>query len=359
MMKHLNAKKFLVGLLIGGVIIGLYFIYILSQDKTPSEPQQKENEVQEPVLNAPPIEKQEIQSQFDFQGNKYSITFSIPKNSYNILSKIPVYKIENRVLSDEQANTIARNLGFTSNPIKAKDAVYGMNYTYIKGSDFVTILPESRSIEFKAGIGFDDIATFTKTPSPNEMEEIARNYITSHKLSTSQDQIKLQAVEFVYLDPGGHITPRSQGNNTARVTFIKELSGIPLTGEFYTKGSIEILINANKNITSLYMIETPNLAITEEYSTKTYDEVRKTIGQAKLQSLDNGKLPLEDFLAYNLQIRSVSVHKASLAYVLDISKNQELLQPTIILEGTAALSNFTSVPAVLYLPAISEAYFEE
>jgi hypothetical protein len=333
-------KKKTIIILISIITLGVILaIYLYLQRGNIRE--EKTNQLGTETVPAPKLSTTQIYK------DKFPITFSIENKDLDLMTNLPVYKLPSSPLSKSSADNIAIKLGFKSQPLVADSAIGGLTYLYSQNNAGLRILPKQRVIDYKSGTL--PAGTFETAPKKEVLANMAKDFLSKNELVNNVDELRLDKFSLLNINPAGEIN-ETKKSNVASLTFIKNLNNLPLLASTYKTGMVHAMFNNNLDIILVYVDDVPELVNLGLYPLKNYDDIKNTIDQATVQSIENtqyvfGQLPEN-------HIKSVEIDKITTAYIQEYEADSQFLQPIYILEGIAATQEGNNENIVLYMPAL-------
>ena len=279
------------------------------------------------------------------------IESNINEPDFSFSKSLPVIqRSKGSPLGEEEAVSIAANLGFTSQPIITKDASEGTVYLWSRTNDNLVIYGRSRRIEY--GLNQAPTNVINKQLSNDALIKISEDFIFKKFLSQSE---KVVFSFFTFLKsvgpPDGFYQSSKEEASIFQVNFspiesdYKILILDPRSSPIYTwvvpDGTISKAI-VSKGIRASFS--------EKEYPLKNYREFSDSLEKAVLVSLDDGNILLS--VLPKRDVQKITVGEIEIVYLID-SPDSEVIQPVFLLKGKAKVQGYQNeVSALLYLPAI-------
>jgi flagellar basal body-associated protein FliL len=357
-----SSKKIITIIIVFLFISGLVFIWYFTSKSQPQKNQESTEESQtteEDLSNLPKIKKPELRSPYQQTGS-YQIELQIP-DTLPIPKSLSIYKIDDKPMTENDINTIAKNVGFTTKSAKSTIFTGQTIYSYLEGNKSLTVTPDTGTIDFSPGTTYGAVAIQKPITQPIDKEKIKTkifDFLTSNKLVSNTDGLELTSVKLLPIsDVGGHINPNIP-SNTMEALFSKNFDNIPLLDSNSQSGTITVTLNADYEIVSLSVSNISNTTKLNAYPLKVKSEIMDALSEATLIDIANGKLEESDIFARSTLIKKIIVNQIALAYVPQVQKDNKLLEPILLLKGNAYYQDGANLPVTLQMPAISSKYFE-
>jgi len=330
-----NKQKIIIAIIILLVTISLVYIFIsIKKTQTP--------------VNITPSKPNLVQK---YQG-KYSVTLSLNKTQFNLPEKLPFLELESSrpPLTRKYANSVASHIGFTGEPMIINDPLDGATYFWKKGDGTLFIYLKSRKIRFSINTSKSGI---NKQLSDPDILASVQKYITDNQIL---DAISFQTGTITYL--GKSASSEGLEETSKDKAILYQVSILPkITNyEIISLSSVEPTSYVQLTLDGLiYSFQISILPVirkgVNEYSLKTFDQIKSSIDQAVLIELRAGTSLLSD-LPTDL-IQNIEITKVEIAYLVESSYDTSY-QPVYKLSGKATIKNSGEKPmATLYLPAFS------
>lgn len=266
-----------------------------------------------------------------------------------IPSRLPVYTIGATPISLEDSTSIATKLGFTIAPQVLTDARFGSTYVWSESSiGNLRVVPMIQIVDYKAP--FVLVTKDKQFETDKELISKARRFLISRSLET-EDKLLSPKIRYLTTTNESYITVEKNLADLVDITFPENINNYQIVNLTTEVGTINIKLNRDSEIMSVYLDKTNQIINSADYPVKTFSELVASLSEAKIQSLDNGVI---DPAAVSASINKVVIENATMAYYQELSAKQQYLQPIFVLEGTAVFKAGQTVPVVLYLPALAE-----
>lgn len=271
-------------------------------------------------------------------------------------SKLPTIKQKIAVpLSDETIRKTAANLGFSSEPIIAQDAKNGPVYIWNSQTNSLVATQKLRSFKYVPSSQAYSIINNAqnKQLSQDDRVSIAKNFLIDN---FPIDTTNIDYVNTIYLKIGDNLETYQETNEAEaqlyRLNFspkFEDLGFITLNPQKYLY-SLDLLKNGE--VLNANLIIPSELAPSQDsYNIKTSDEIKTSITEAKIVSINSGNVNLYDLQPKDLG--NIEIASTQISYLYDDVKSL-ILQPIFILKGNVPLSGEKNkVEVILYLPAIN------
>ncbi|MDP3994386.1 MAG: hypothetical protein Q8P91_00960 [bacterium] len=280
----------------------------------------------------------------------------VDKNSFNFPLKLPLLKQEGlSPISETRIKSIADNLGFSSDPVFANDAVNGIVNIWNNKDNFLIITPKIRKIKFgPASNPQREIANaLNKQLSEKDIVSSAENFLID-KIGLDKSSLVFANIVYLQMQTGLELFKETGKKDSTIFQVNFSYSGSPypiLTLEPQsTVVYVQILKDGSVLNSEINLVNNFSAGLTE-HKLKSYEEVAGSLDRAILVSLNDGNINLPDLKKDDLS--KISINEIQLAYLLDTPLS-EYLQPVFVLKGTASISG-SGIPvnADFFLPAFS------
>ncbi|KKQ74934.1 MAG: hypothetical protein US96_C0021G0001 [Candidatus Woesebacteria bacterium GW2011_GWB1_38_5b] len=277
-----------------------------------------------------------------------SILFT--KNDFPEIEQLPLLVLNPSAELDEASvKQIATTFGFTQNPITSNDISRGKTFIWASEKEALTVYFGSKIFEYSL---FEAGAKIQKQFTNEEVVNIAKNFLLTHKIITQEDlgesTINFLGVQF---DKNTVNLTNRQSANLFQVNFSKKFNGLTLIflDPLSAPAAVEVLKNGNVTRAKISLLQ--NIVMTKElYKLKNFDQVKASINQATIISVDDGYISPTEIKAGLLT--KITISEINLGYLVD-SPNPVTLQPVYVFKGKTTLSETgQTVSVVLYMPAL-------
>lgn len=283
-------------------------------------------------------------------GGSFPINFNIKRDQIQPIS-LPYLNASKIVFKENYVREIAKNLGFKGDPQSFNDMKFGAVSFWSEGDRSLFVYPEAEKIHYYLNSFKDSV---DKKITDVEIEKIASDFLIENGILKNRS---LKKILISYWSKN----PDNQGfkltNRGAAVLFRVNFSQSEANYEILTPGNqqplicIKILADGtiyDADVTFFSQISEGGTS----FKLKDYNEIVKTIGDAKVSSLSNYQLLLADLPP--TAIKKADIDKISIAYLLETEKSS-ILYPIYVLSGKADVEGYEKpFDIILYLPAISE-----
>lgn len=289
-----------------------------------------------------------------FLRGKFQVESRLKKENFQVPEKLPIYEFISPKLTYQSSFETAKKLGFSSYPFILTDANRGTVYLWSEDEKNLKIIQSTNVIDYKNNVVSPPGIIL---PSNDSLIATATKFLQESQL-VNIGTIKLSKIQF--FDSGVEdffILKNKTDADLASIVFQEIIDKYPVVNPSPDIGTINVKINSEEKIVAAYIHQLKNIQRGTEYPLKSFGELETSLVKATTHSLDNGNIDL-------LRIKSEDIEKVyiddlNIAYLTEFSSSQELLQPIFLLNGSAKLKDGKVVPALLYLPAISEQFFTE
>jgi hypothetical protein len=279
------------------------------------------------------------------------IKLAVSSDDFNFPTTLPVLNIKySAPVSNKEARDVARNLGFTNDPLEVNDIVEGITYLWQDSKQELTIYSKSRRINY-VDYTKDDLQS-GKEINENEIIANASNFLTN-QLELASARVKFSNFTYIYKNPDSfefelnYVPKRDaniyQANFSYKIADTKIVTLRPEDSPIF----VQLLPDGTIIYASVFKFGAIEKS-PQEYQLKNLDSVRESINRAIVISLDKGRATLQEI--DSSEISQIVIDEIELAYVLD-SLIPNSLKPVYILSGIATYTNNNQVDVSLYLPA--------
>lgn len=283
-------------------------------------------------------------------GGAIKVESRLQEGKIEIPTKLPVYTLGTTPISPEESKQIAVNFGFAGNPQIYIDARFGIVHIWSeaeKGN--LRIVLDAQIIDYKGPF------TPTKAGSifPPEEEAIAKSKrFLIGRLLAAENQLLSPTIRYLTTTDENYSEVAKDLADVIDIIFKESINGHQIVNSTTEVGTINVKLNRENDVVSIYIDRTSQIAGFAEYKTKTFSELVSSLPMAKIQSIDSG---IVDFSAIPLSLfDKIVVENAKIAYYQELSGKQQYLQPIFVLESSALFKTGQTVSAILYLPALAE-----
>lgn len=253
-------------------------------------------------------------------------------------------------ISEEEAENIANKLGFNDQIKIIKDVTEGNKYFWVNDNNYLWITPEKSHIKFGMSQFPENISS--KELADQDFENIAIDFV-NEKLNLDDSNVKTSSISYYKLAPkteGFVETSREETqiyhvNLTYKNISYPVLTSIPNFQILF----VEILPNGEVYKAGAYLIDEVTKS-EKSYEVKTIDDIKDTLDEAHLVSLENDYIYLMDIEQDD--IKNIDIENIEVGYYLDDINMDTTLQPIFLLEGEIEIKNSTADWAKLYMPAL-------
>lgn len=264
----------------------------------------------------------------------------------------PILNLKRTEVSDvQQITTIAKNLGFTEEPIVIQDYSRGAMYKWYKSPQSLTISPLINEILFDTNL-LENLTTQSQQFPP--LEKVNSSVGLFLETAGLSPTTLVNTPSIRYLAIVGSVIA-SVDQNTAsilEVSYPLVVNNTNFVGSDPRKGFVQVWVNKDNQVLRLnWQQPIESFSIGQVYPLKNFNEIQSLVNSEGTVAL--AELPGEGISGP--PILSLTINSIELAYYLP---NQEsITQPIFILKGIAYQANQKSYPAWVYLPAIKSQYF--
>lgn len=324
------------------IFIGLIiYLYFRLQQSRPSD--------ETSLGNPPKLFEPNVDSLYK---GKYSISLALNDPNLRLPEKIPVFSLSNTPFTEDQIQTISTNLDINSEPIRTNGKVFGPTLVYSTKDAYLRIIPNSRIVDYKKHVSV--LNPFTNILSDTDTENIARAFLKQKQILINDAELSLAGIKKLNQNEDeGLGSNKSTSVNSIDITFTRLLNNSPIITEAYNNSLVRVSINSKSEVYAVYIQDIVQPNPVGDYPARNLIDITASLeNEAKLQSLDNGKI---DLLANQTGLVSdIQIKEISLAYYLANSSANQVLQPYYLLKGIATLKDGSDVPSELIIRAISK-----
>lgn len=332
----IKTKTILLSALILASIVSVFYLLTFSKSKQ----------------NAPSFAPPKPSLVQNYKG-KFPITLSVDQNQFNFPAKLPILEFESSPspLDETYVRNVAAKLAFSGEPTRIEDALDGTTYFWKNDTRTLFVYLKSRKIRYSTGPLTPGI---NKQLSDESIIASARDFIIDKGI-LSEDGFQTNSIVFLGQIPNGEGFRKTKKENA--VLYLVDL--LPKTSKygFVSASSTDpasfVQLKQDGSVYSLQLTLFPPLKTgLTEYKLKNYGEVKSYLDSAVLIQLSGETALLAD-LPDNL-IQGINIDQIEISYLMESPKATSF-QPVYKLSGEAIIkSPDNKVPAILYLPAISE-----
>lgn len=336
-MRRLNkiVVLFLLSLIIIGVTVIFYYLTDKGTEQSSTFPQFKSSNLPPPVIP-------------ESTDDTFTVKLNVNENDVDIPKELPLLTIAPVTLTQGQSDAIAKNLGFTKPALIANDVRRGRQLVYSSDDSSMIITLATGEIRYTKN-------TFSKKQnvglSDNEISETARKFLIDNQIVKEEIFGKSQVAYYQTVSSEELRSTSKENADYYQVNFSFNLSKLNILSLNPTMSPITVRVLTDGTIFSSSIQLLKNVEQTKEfYNIKNFDQLKESLNNSELVTLDEGNLYPGDLQKNSIQ--SVEIIKIEIVYLLDQS-NSYLIQPIFLLKGKAKIANIPEgLDAVLYLPAV-------
>ncbi len=255
------------------------------------------------------------------------------------------------ITKDESIN-IAKGLGFSKDLTEIESAIGGNIYGWNDTNNYLWITPKKSYLNFAMN-QFPKITTDKKL-SDQDFKNLALDFMAD-KFNLNKEIVEVSTISYYKLSSkseGFDETTRNEAklfhvNLTYKDVGYPILTSIPNFQILF----VEILPNGEVYKAGAYILEKVNKS-QENNKVKTYDEIKTSLNEAHLISLENVYIYLMDVQPD--KIENINIQKIQIGYYFDDINLNTTLQPIYLLEGEIKIQDSTANYAKLYMPALKQ-----
>lgn len=280
---------------------------------------------------------------------KLNIESQLKPDSIKIPATLPVYTVTTGSISFGEADTIAKNLGFTGQAERSSDVNSGIVYDWISDTSELLVIASVRVIDYKNTIISDLLAAF---PTEADLATQAKTFLQKNGFLEGTD-VEFTSVGYLKADATEYGASDKNAGNIADVQFVEKAGDYPIVNSTPGVGSISVKIDRAKNVVAVYIDKSGKILDKKDYPTKSFKDLVANLPNAKIQMVGT-PFHRDTDIVDATQIKKIVVDSASIAYLKEYSSAQTFLQPIFVLRGAAQMQSGESLSALLYLPALSD-----
>ncbi len=330
-------------ILIAITLIFLVFIGIILLTRT--------QRVQKEVPSAlKPQEVPELSIPGSLKGG-LTINFEVTSRDFNFPRSLPLLQIQRHIVTKNEAKEIAQRLGFTGEPLEARDVTEGTKYFWTDQEKSLVITSNSGTVKHVLNRA-EPPRVANKQLSQEELVRIAKNEV--EKLGLEKERIEPFAIVPLKKNPttGGFSPAPEKEAQLFQVNLRYSISDYQILTIIpdFPLVFVQILPDGtvyNSQITKFESITKSQ----KEYDLKNFDEIKNSINEAILVNILNGYINIPDLNKND--IKKISIDKISLYYLLD-NISSKMIQPVYLLEGPTEIPGYSGLRAQLYFSALSK-----
>ncbi|OGD83911.1 hypothetical protein A2165_00310 [Candidatus Curtissbacteria bacterium RBG_13_40_7] len=289
-----------------------------------------------------PFEKLEIKKLPTLSKLPQTMDFSSLKTE-EMPKNLPVFNLEKKALSGEDAILIAKKLGISQNPNETRDAELGIIYYFYQRPLSLTV-QESQFRFTKA------IAPQGNIPTQEQAEIIAQNFLKN--MGFGEDlEIDRENIKYFSSDSPKSLPPADTNIDIIQIPFINKIQDIPVLGNDPKENLFYVRVSRDGEVTGLKYTILPDNKKLGEFPTLNSKEAQVAFlkGEAVLSYLlakdDEGAETASDY-----KVSSVSLTGAKPAYLFQ--PKDKTLQPVYVFWGHTKMDQGKSGEIAFYVPGI-------
>lgn len=310
--------------------------YLLTSKKTPQITPERQKPISIPTIPD------------NINQQSYKINFKVKEESFDFPEKINIFTYEPQKIDEQELGDIAQNLSFTGEPIIEDDYYDGKIILYVNDQTYLTSSVEIGEIRY----GLQNFPTINTKIDDQEIVQNAIDFLQSNNFTNSEENI-ITSINYYKIAPTrvDFEAANSENADIIQVNFTPNISEYPIIDLNPEKTMTYVQVMADGKIYSANTTRLDSIKTSQEVSLKNFQEVKKSINDSTIISINNGITYLESIPENTIQ--SIEIDKIDLAY-FQASQKESIIQPIFLLEGTVTISTRQDpLPIVLYLPAIS------
>lgn len=301
---------------------------------------------------APLVREPKINSQTE---GALSVELDISKEDLNIPEKLSVYQVNSGSYSQEELSKIAQSFGFQTEPKIFNNSQTGDKYIWSETQASLLINSNQRIIDFKSNKEIPSGGGINLRE--DEIKEIALSKIKQIGLVGNTANLEYLSIRYWVGDIETRVTLNPKEASMAEVMYRDSIDNYPLANSTAAIGTINVRVDKTGDIMAIYLDQLGAIQKGNEYLLKNYDEIKASLNNATVQTLDNGNIELTSL--ETSQIAKIIINSVKIAYLQEYQANQSLLQPILMLEGKAEYRNGRRISILLYLPALKEEFLQK
>lgn len=316
------------------LILGTFFFFQKSRNLTSSPTTFGEPKI--PIMT---------ESSYVLNINTEEKDFDFPKN-------LPVLKIAPVPISVDEADSVAAHLGLTTAPLEFNGVFEGPLRIYQGDESSLTVSTVKGKFQFVNYVFPESVEN--KQLSDAQIIQTAQDFLLSRGF-VSDSGLKASSVLYLEERSGeGSYEVAKENADLFQVNFSSSVSEAPILSLTPQSSPINVGVLPDGTVFKAYVEKLTGISqSSESYKIKSYEEFLANKNSAVLVTLDEGNINLPDIPKGN--IKKIDVDEIELGYLYEFS-GATILQPIFVLRGSATLTGYPNIEAILYLPAISRDY---
>ena len=283
----------------------------------------------------------------------YKIDFNVNDVNANLPNELALINIDSQTpLDKEEAQKIANNLGYQGDPKAVNDINEGTTYIWNSESGPLIAYSKSRRVEYSFATPTN---TINKQISDEGIKNIAKDFLVKN-FGLSNDELSFSFftyINFSQSETHGERTSNKKDASVYQVNFTPNIGDTKLLSLDPDSSPIYVWITPDGTVAQAVVTKFKDIETSStKFKLKSLSEIKNTINQSVIVSLDNGNLDPEEV---SKSVDSVAINSLDIAYLIDRSKSS-FLSPVYVLTGTAKIKGTLdnkNVNTTLYLPAIA------
>lgn len=279
-----------------------------------------------------------------------------PKN-FSFPKELPAIKVKNKVLNKEEATFIAKQIGFSKEPMEFNDVENGKLLIWNGDNYDMTVYLKLGKI--KISPSYNPLEKIKTAPNKQINEEekikIAKDFL-KEKIGIPENKITHTNIHYLKFEEGKELFTETNKENAEifQINFTQLFNNIPLITSSPNNylSYVQVIKDGTIINSEINLIEIVEPIETHKLKIIDFEDFNNKVGESVLISLNNGNINIPD--VKKTDITKITIEKAEIAYLLDDIKQSEFY-PVFVLTGKCKLKTITSeVKAILYLKAYSQ-----
>lgn len=338
-MKIINKKSLVIFTLLFLIFVGIGFL-VLSRRKAIPTPTKQEVPLQQkiPQPSIPGSLKGGITVKFTFTSEE----FKFPKT-------LPLIEVPPRKITKDEARKIAKNLGFSKEPLEARDVREGIKYYWTDPEKSLVVTPNSGIVSYALNLS-EPPKVANKQLSDKELARIAKEMVA--KLGVNAENVELSDIVPLKENPltEGFSNSSREGAQIFQINLrykVSEYQILTITPD-HPLIFVQILPDGTVYNSRVVMLGGATRS-QGEFPLKNYEEIKTSTNEMILVAILNAYVSISELNKGD--IRNATIDKISLYYLLD-NPSSKVIQPVYLLEGPVEIPGYKNTRAQFYLPAI-------
>ncbi len=267
-------------------------------------------------------------------------------NFATVPSQMSVFTASAQAFTQAYVENIAQSLNFTTPPTVLDNPQGGqvVNW-YQESATFKAILP-SGPFDYKVReFSYANVSPITNS-NRDALAQLALDFFTSHHFINS-DQIQLDTAQV-----GPYAAERETGSvdvNIYLVKFRQNIDNLPVVNLTEGAGTFSVNIDSEQHVVRAFVDKVQNYTPKQKADTISFSQYQKVFTQAKVEFIQGHDVNSQT-------LTKIIINEVKPGLLKQVTGDQILLKPILILSGQAIFSDTSSAVATLYLPAARSDY---